>query len=271
MPWCTKCKLEYVEGVTVCPDCGSPLVDNKDSVNNNDCLVFKGEEDLAERIAQFLDYSEIKSVHAGEPDSEGYPVLVAEQDYKEALKLARIFLYKETEQNILTEEEQQEQKKQQEKAPAPYIKKADKYEDTHSSAVTLLVIGSFGIIFMVLKIAGVLPFLSGSASLLFDLVMSAVFLFFLICGFSSQKRAKQLKGEIAEEVSTTKEITEWFLSAYTGETIDAAISLETDMAEEMKYFHRTEFIKQELNTKLTELDDSYLEDLTENLYHTLFE
>ena len=166
---------------------------------------------------------------------------------------------------------QQEQKKQQEKAPAPYIKKADKYEDTHSSAVTLLVIGSFGIIFMVLKIAGVLPFLSGSASLLFDLVMSAVFLFFLICGFSSQKRAKQLKGEIAEEVSTTKEITEWFLSAYTGETIDAAISLETDMAEEMKYFHRTEFIKQELNTKLTELDDSYLEDLTENLYHSLFE
>lgn len=61
------------------------------------------------------------------------------------------------------------------------------------------------------------------------------------------------------------------LSAYTGETIDAAISLETDMAEEMKYFHRTEFIKQELNTKLTELDDSYLEDLTENLYHSLFE
>ncbi len=43
------------------------------------------------------------------------------------------------------------------------------------------------------------------------------------------------------------------------------------MAEEMKYFHRTEFIKQELNTKLTELDDSYLEDLTENLYHSLFE
>ena len=27
MPWCPKCKNEYVEGVLVCADCGCPLVD----------------------------------------------------------------------------------------------------------------------------------------------------------------------------------------------------------------------------------------------------
>ena len=27
MPWCPKCKTEYRDGVTACPDCGSRLVE----------------------------------------------------------------------------------------------------------------------------------------------------------------------------------------------------------------------------------------------------
>ena len=28
MPWCPKCETEYREGITVCADCGSDLVDD---------------------------------------------------------------------------------------------------------------------------------------------------------------------------------------------------------------------------------------------------
>ena len=27
MPWCPKCKNEYIEGITTCTDCGVDLVD----------------------------------------------------------------------------------------------------------------------------------------------------------------------------------------------------------------------------------------------------
>ena len=34
MAWCPKCKCEYVEGVTVCADCGSELVDHLDGTED---------------------------------------------------------------------------------------------------------------------------------------------------------------------------------------------------------------------------------------------
>ncbi len=268
MPWCSNCKMEYIEGISVCPDCGGPLTDNKEVFQAANKIIFQGEELVSEQIAEFLDYSGIQSVAAGEPNENGYPVLVSEEDYDKAMKLVRFYLYKESEKR-LSEESQAPEANQ--KAPAPYVKKADKYEDVHSSAVTLLAVGVLGSIFLIAKIAGFLPFSFGSASLLFDIVMGVIFIFFLVSGFSSLKRAKIIKGEITEEVTATKEITEWFLSEYTAASIDQAISVDADTPEELKYFQRTEYIKHEVNTRLTELDDSYLEDLTENLYHSLYE
>ena len=36
MPFCPKCKYEYEEGVSKCPDCGSPLVDSLSTPTEDD-------------------------------------------------------------------------------------------------------------------------------------------------------------------------------------------------------------------------------------------
>lgn len=271
MPWCPKCKLEYKKEVTICPDCGSTLAVSQESMQQQTLTpVYCGDESSAERIAQFLDYSHLKSVTAGELTENGYPVLVSEEEYREALKLVNVFLSNEANKTS-SDEEDASVTEQNQKAPAPYVKKAEKYEDMHSSAYTLLVIGGIGMIFMILEIAEIIPLPLGNASLLFQIVMCAIFLFFLITGVSSLKRAKQIRSEIGEEERATQEITAWFLSEYTAESIDRVVLEDSDMPEELKYFHRSEYIKHELNTRLVALDDSYLEDLSENLYHTLYE
>ncbi|MBP3542931.1 MAG: hypothetical protein J6J86_01755, partial [Lachnospiraceae bacterium] len=221
MPWCPKCKLEYVEGIKVCPDCGSALVDSLEKLAKSSLRpVFVGNQALAERIAQFLDYSHIKSVTAGDVTPKGYPVLVSEKEFDEAMKLVQVFMYNEMQraqqtnaamqahakaqmqQNQQTESQQTQAPQQQTQPPkkvGPYVKKADKYEDMRTSGIMLLGVGVVGAVFMVLKLIGLIPLSLGKASFLFDITMGALFLFFIVTGLSSLKRAKELKSEVGEE------------------------------------------------------------------------
>lgn len=295
MPWCPKCKLEYVEGIKICPDCGSSLVETLEKLRESSLrMVFCGNEALAERVAQFLDYSGIKSVTAGALTPKGYPVLVSEKEYEDAMKLIQVFMYNEMQRAEQAKSQQSQtvsaQTETEEKAEASqpqvsqsqmqrvqpqksgvYVKKADKYEDMHSSGIMLLLVGGIGAILMVLKIAGILPLSLGKASFLFDITMSALFLFFIVSGLSSLRRAKELKSEVGDEAKNTNDLTEWFLSEFNADKIDTIVFDDDDTQEELKYFNRSAFIKQALRHRQPDIDSSYLEDLAENIYQTLYE
>lgn len=264
MPWCPKCKLEYVEGITSCPDCGSALITDAEQTEKTLSPIFHGNEAVVERIVQFLNYSHIISAMTGEPTEKGYPVLVSKKESDEALKLIQVFLHEESEQAVSSDEDSKATDEHTQKAPGAYEKKADRYADTRSSGLTLLIIGIIGFI-------GMIPISIKFTSLLFDIVMFAMFVFFIVSGISALKRAKQLKAEISDEENTTQELIDWFLAKHTAESIDDAVLAKEEITEELYYFKRAEYMKEQLNTRLTEPDEAYLEDLTETLYQKLYD
>ena len=55
MAWCPKCKNEYREGITVCPDCGEALVSEEELTDWVSVLF--GEQDEMEKLKDFLTYN----------------------------------------------------------------------------------------------------------------------------------------------------------------------------------------------------------------------
>ena len=84
MPWCPKCRNEYQEGITVCADCGLPLVDELAAEDDFKAVAFIDEETLAGRLVDYLKYSNIQAVCEYDASKESYCVRVAPEKLEEA-------------------------------------------------------------------------------------------------------------------------------------------------------------------------------------------
>ncbi|MCM1538577.1 MAG: hypothetical protein NC254_09275, partial [bacterium] len=88
MPWCPVCKNEYKEGVTVCADCGTALVDSLEE--RKEVLLCKGEEALILRMQKFLEYNDIPVVF--EQEEEEARLYVLPKQERKAKQAISVFL-----------------------------------------------------------------------------------------------------------------------------------------------------------------------------------
>ena len=101
MPWCPKCKNEYREGITVCADCGTPLVNDFVEEIVKEEVFSTPVEELAERFKAFLEYSDIHSgSYEYEEEKEGFVFYVGKKDLKQAKKLFKGFAIAESENAV---------------------------------------------------------------------------------------------------------------------------------------------------------------------------
>ena len=244
MPWCPKCGYEYKEGYTRCADCNVELVESLE----------KADKDEKENADAFL------------PDetAEGYE----NSEYENTVN-KDMFLETEDYQDIISE------LKEAEKVSAkPFVKASDRAEEYKSSAFALLLVGTLGIVFLLLSYLKIIPIaLAANISLIFYVVMGVMFVIFIVIGVKSFNASKMIAAKSKDEDDLTERIYAHFESGFTKESLDEAAfkSEAAPMSEEEKFFPRSAAIRGEITEAFGALDEAYLAQMTENIYSKIYE
>lgn len=272
MPWCPKCKMEYKESVTICPDCGVELV--KELVEDKILLPVADleEEEAANRLVEFLASEQLDSTIEYSKDTNSFLVNVSQEQIERAKKCVHAFFQVEQEtkvksnSNEVLEALEAAKKEMENTSSSPYIKRAEKSKDLKSSAITFISFSIIGIIFVALNIAGVFSYLN---NLLSYLVIGGMFLAFLWIGISSFRMSKKAAEEALEEEAVTKRLTDWLKENVTPELLDSFS--DPSLSGEINFMRQMEGIKEQITQIFGEMDDSYLDLIVEEFYNETFE
>lgn len=148
-----------------------------------------------------------------------------------------------------------------------YVMKSEKYKDYTGTQYIFLFLGIAGIIFVILNITEVLTLLNG---LFPNLIMAALFIYFIYVAISTGKKAKQLKLEIDEETQLTDKINKWLHDNVTEKFLTSITN--SDISEELDYIKKTETIRDMMINEFGEqLNKDFVERLIEEYYNENFD
>ena len=239
MPWCPKCRNEYKEGYEVCADCGTPLVASLEEIDKAE-IITESDNSEASFEAENLDLQE---------------------------EYGNIELSEELKLKVLEQAKKREEYK-------PYVKAKDRAENYRSSAFAMLLVGVLGMVFLVLCVFGVINLaITGSGRILAFVTMLIMFVAFILIGVRSYVASKTIGALADDEDNFTASVESYFRENCTAKVVDerAVAANDEDMTDEIKYFKRTEVIKDIIKEQFGELDESYVESETEVIYGILFE
>lgn len=241
MPWCPKCKSEYREGITECADCKVPLMDELPPESENP---YSEEAEMKQMQQWVLEPTEESADENAEAEKE--------VDVNTKIRNARMAAVS--------------------NPVRVYQDKKSKAEDFKSSAYTLVIGGTLGLVALILLELGVFPFsLAAPGKYITYLVMGAMFIMFIVMGFSSFKSSKKYANEAKTEDDLTSRIKTWTLENVTKESIMKKAALPAEMPDEVKYFKYFELLKNAIKAEFGNMNASYLESLCEELYGEIFE
>lgn len=233
--YCPKCDMEFVDGVTVCTDCGSELVDK--------------ETWMAEQAA----LAEEKARKEEEEREE------KAREIKEKLENV-------TQEDVQQFKERAEAYREMMAEPATYVNKKDKYDDNKSSAGALLIVGIILAVVAVLMWAGVIMDLG----LIMKIALTAFAVVCLLGAGISFKNAEKYKKSIETEEDEEKALIEKFLSEHSREEVEDATS-GSSLGDEELSLERMNYIQDKLMTENDITDKAYASMIAEEIYVKMFE
>ncbi len=286
MAWCPVCKNEYRPGIKVCADCGAQLVESLDE--NPMAVLVYGDEELLGKLDGFMHYSGLpKGKITFDEDRKTYRLDVESKYLEKAKELVQVFMNEQSNsakekaeaealQNATPEQLEAMKKKAAAQAASPakagvYESSAKKMEENKAAAWSLLLVGSVGMILIVLCLTGVfqLPaFFRGSY--LFFGIMSVLCVIFLVMGIVSFKNAKGYEKDVESENSLKASLEAWCKENLKGADIDRYIQMRNPgLDENAMFFPRNELIKARINHQFMNLDQAFLDRFVDEVVYEM--
>lgn len=167
-------------------------------------------------------------------------------------------------------EESETEKQEETVSYIPYQDSSERASENRSSGWILMIIGTIGIVLVILGATEILPIRMGNPYLFYG-VMGAIFILFLVSGIMSIKNAKLFDKKAESENSLRSTLLDWCKENLNAEEIDKAVKSEED-TEEILYFKRFTCIKEKLNRQFVNLDQGFLEKFIDDyVYEEIFE
>lgn len=275
MPWCPKCKNEYVDGIAICADCGCALVDSLEETEREG-LLFGGEEEMRS-LYNFLTCNGIQTAILKQDEREElFEILVSPDEKEKAARFMTVFLKEKARNQKPENARDQEPEASDEKAvslprTAPvYEAAAQKAENFRSGAYTLIAVGVLGLLFLGGVYAELLPIrLYGPSRYFIGIVMGGLLVVFLVMGILSLRSSRMFAGRAKEESALREELRRWCRENLSADELDRSIP-DLPEAEELKYFKRTERIVEIISEKFLNLEPGYLESFVDEIYPEYF-
>lgn len=236
MSYCPKCDMEFVDGITVCTDCGGPLVESEEAAM---AMRKKEQEEMLRQQQEYLEKlnRELELQTAGEGSGEG--------------------------------------RAQPASVPRPvgvYESSAQKYENLKSSASAFLMVGALMLAASILCWTGIvrLPMATGSRYI-FQGAVTVMAVFCLAVYLNTSQAAGKLQPEIAREKEERADIIAWFAGRWTAEAVDARVEDRESLEAEEMSLKRFQIIQDLLVTNRDLPDPEYVDSLCEEIYSRLYE
>lgn len=234
MPYCPKCDMEFVTGITRCTDCGGELAESKETYR--DYGRAEGRMELEGGAG---------SIHQAPPGPEAAdtalpPISDAPSPRAEA---------------------------------TVYIRKAQRYEDLKSSVWAFALVGAAFFSASLLAWLGVIHIpIGGPSRLMMQGVMTALGIGCLSVAAITARSARGMAGQAEAEEKSTSALIQWFTGRYRPEDIDRELGAgASGMQPEELALKRFEVIQDLLTTQRDLPDQAYAEMLCEEIYSRLFE
>lgn len=240
MPYCPKCDMEFIDGITKCSDCGGALVESKEAA---DAMKKKArEEEMAKQLAQYEAMQAAIAEEAAMAAANGQAPPAAAQQH-------------------------------QMKASRTYVNKAQQYNELKSSATAFYLVGGVLTAACILLWTGIVTLpMYGFGKYLTQGVLTVMGVGMLIVAVKTSQSLKNFKGALDDDQKKTREIIDWFAATFSPAKIDQVIIHDFGELEPEDLSLKRFYIIHDLLVTNKDLpDEDYVDMLCEEIYNKLYE